>query len=580
MTTGNIFSSRVRILSLVVFAIMGVFVLRLFYLQVIQHDYYRDLASKEQTRQFTLTAKRGEIYAMDTDNQPVKLVMNQTIYTVFADPKIIDEPERVEEVMRRVAGGNVRDNMSDLVRRKETRYQVIATKISRKQAEMIKKEKLRGIGFNQETERVYPEGQLAAQLLGFVDASGTGRYGVEGYLNKQMTGQDGLLQTVTDIRDIPLTIGKNNIYKPAKDGENIVLTIDRNIQSYTEKALATGLERTGATDASAIVLDPQTGKVMAMANLPTYRPAEYSKVGNIALFNNDVISDPYEPGSVIKTLTVAAGLDKGVITPESKYVNTDYVKVGDRTVTNATKGQTGDITIQHALNWSLNTGMVHVARQLGGGNTINMAARTTMYDYFHNRMRLGESTGIELTGEAPGTLIAPDKPDGNEVRYSNMSFGQGMDPTMLQVASAFASIINGGTYYSPTVVQGTIDTEGNLVAAAQKPARANVISPAASSTVRTMVHDARNAFHGKSDRPGYYIGGKTGTSQTIVGGQYVFSQTIGTYLGFGGDETPRYVIMVRISGKNMELEGAKHAMPIFTDISNWMIDYLKLQPKG
>lgn len=574
--------SRPRILAILTLAVMAVFVVRLFYLQIIQHDHYVDQARKEQQKQWILPAKRGEIYAMD-GTTPVPLVLNETVYTVFADPKVIDEPQKVTELIKRVAGGNARSNLDELLGKKETRYQILATKVTRKQAEMMKEEGLRGIGFQEESQRVYPEGKLAAQTLGFVNAEGKGQYGLEAALNDRLTGLDGMLVSVTDVSNVPLTIGDKNIKEPAKDGDAIVTTVDRNIQSYTEKALAAGLKRTGATHGSVMIMDPQSGKVLAMANLPTYSPAEYNKVTDASVFNNATISAPYEPGSDVKALTMAVGLDKGVVTPTSTYNNTDYIKVEDRTITNATKGQTGNITFQHALNYSLNTGFVTVAQRLGDGKSINLQARNTMYDYFHNKFGLGELTGIELANEAKGTVIPPTDVDGGAVRYSNMAFGQGLDVTMVQVCAAFSTIINGGTYYAPTVIAGTLDPEtGVLKPAADKPSRQNVMSESASSQMRTMVHDARAAFHAAKDKKGYYTGGKTGTSQTIENGKYVNDQTIGTYLGFGGDsqKTPRYVIMVQVSGKHMNLEGGKHAMPIFTDISNWLLDYMKLQPKG
>lgn len=576
--------SRPRTLAIMTLVIMAVFVVRLFYLQVIRHDYYVAQANAEQLKQLVIPAKRGEIYAMD-GGTPVKMVLNETVYTVFADPKVVDEPQKMIDLIHRVAGGNARPDLDKLLAQKESRYQILATKVTRKQAEMMKQENLRGLGFQEETQRVYPEGKLAAQTLGFVNNEGVGQYGIEEAMNDQLTGRDGLLQSVTDVSNVPLTIGDKNINKPAKNGQNIVMTIDRNVQAYAEKALAAGLKRSGATNGSVMVMDPQSGKVMAMANLPTYNPADYAHVTNAAAFNNATVSAPYEPGSDVKTLTMTAGLDKGVVRPNSTYNNTDYIKVEDRTISNAEKGQTGNITFQHALNYSLNTGFVTVAERLGDGHNITRGARDIMYDYFHNKLHLGERTGIEVANEAKGIVIPPTDPDGGAVRYSNMAFGQGLDVTMVQVCAAFGTILNGGTYYTPTVLAGTIaDDDGTFVPAAPKPAQHNVISSSTSNAIRKMIHDARAAFYAGKDKHGYYIGGKTGTSQTIENGHYVDNQTVGTYLGFGGSNNspsgPKYVIMVQVSGKGMNLAGNKDAMPIFTDISNWMLDYMKLQPKG
>jgi cell division protein FtsI/penicillin-binding protein 2 len=572
--------SRTRILAIIVIGLMAVFVVRLFYLQIIKHDDYVVLARQEQVKRLTIPAKRGLIFAMDGD-KPVQLVMNETVYTLFADPHVVTDKSKIADVVRKVAGGNMRPNIEKLLDQKDSRYQILATKLTRQQAELVKKEKLTGVGFQETSQRVYPEGGLASQTLGFVNADNHGQYGVEEKLDDRLTGKDGLLQSVTDVSNVPLTIGNNNINTPAKNGENVVLTIDRNIQSYAEKALADGLQRTKAQKGSVIVMNPQNGQVMAMANLPTYKPAEYNKVQDGAAFNNGVVTSPYEPGSDIKTLTVATGIDKGVIEPTSTYNNTDYIKIEDRTITNATKGQTGTITMQTALNYSLNTGMVTVAERLGDGKGINLAARNTMYDYFHNHFGFGTKTGIEVAGEQPGIIISPSDPEGNAVRYSNMAFGQGMDLTMVQVASAFSSIMNGGTYYSPTVIAGKMsDDKSTFTAATAKPPRSGVVTAQTSDKIHAMVREARSKFYAGKDKPGYDIGGKTGTSQTLENGKYVDNQTDGTYLGYGGDTAPRYVIMVQVSGKNMNLQGGQDALPIFTDISNWMIDYLKLQPKG
>lgn len=571
--------SRSLLLAAVLLIVMAIFFTRLFYLQIIKHDEYVAQAAAEQIKPLIIPAKRGLVYAMDGDT-PVQLVMNQTVYTLFADPSMVTKPEKVLEVVRRVAGGNLRKNLEVLLAKKDTRYQILGTKLTRKQAEMIKRERLTGIGFQEMSQRVYPEGSLAAQTLGFVNAEGNGQYGIEEALNDRLTGHDGLLKSVTDVSGVPLTIGSQNINKPARNGDNIALTIDRNIQAYTEKALAAGLKRSGATSGSVVILNPQTGKVMAMANLPTFSPAEFTKVTDAAAFNNNVVTRPYEPGSDIKTFTMATGLDSGVIEPDSTYNNTDSITVEDRVIKNATKGHTGNITMQTGLNYSLNTSVVTVAQRLGDGQTITLDARKKLYDYFHNRFAFGTPTGIEVAGEQPGTIWSPDSQQGNAVRYSNMTFGQGMDLTMIQVAAAFSSLINGGTYYYPTLVNGVVDTSGTLQPAAPRAPRKGVISPKTSEKIHQMIHTARSTFYSAQDRPGYDVGGKTGTSQTIENGVYVDNQTIGTYLGYGGDSAPRYVIMVEVSGKGLNLQGNKDAMPIFTDISNWMIDYLKLQPKG
>lgn len=575
--------SRTKLLAILVIAIMAIFVARLFYIQVVRHGHYKAEARSGQMKQFVLRAERGEIYAMDGDN-PTKLVMNETVYTVWADPTQIKDRSKVESAVNRIAGGNTRSDFARYLNRKDTRYQVLATKVSRKQAELLKKENLAGVGFDAGTQRVYPEGQLASQVLGFVDAEGNGKYGFEQAGDKRLKGKDGMQKTVTDIRSVPLTIGDENIEIPADDGDDVVLSIDRNIQAKVESALQDAAKKTGAKQVSAIVMNPHNGQVIAMANMPTYDPTNISSIQDISLLNNPTIDHPYEVGSVSKTFTVAMGLDKRVIAPDSTFVNTDEVRVYDAVIRNASRGvKMGTITMQDALDWSLNTGMVTIARKIGGGNEINLSARKTMYDYLHNKFKLGSQTGIELAGEAPGTIISPDEVQGNAVRYSNMSFGQGMDLTMVQTAAGFGSVINGGTYYHPTVVAGKMSEDGEFQKTNVRLSEKGVITAEASSAARQMIHGAHIATYKQPDREGFYIGGKTGTSETIdpTTGKYRDNETIATYLGFGGSsaDDPSYVIMTTVSGGG-KFSGGVHAKPIFTDISNWLIDYLKLQPKG
>lgn len=571
--------SRSRILAAVILGVVAIFVLRLFYLQVIQYQHYVGLATQEQQSRFIIPASRGRIYAK-SGSTPVPMVMNEKVYTVFVDPVTITNKDKVVETMRKVAGGNMRTDFDKLLDKTDTRYQIIATKLTRVQADKIKNEGLHGVGFQEVSQRVYPEGSLGAQILGFVNNAGVGNYGVESYADKDLSGTDGLLQVVTDISNVPLTIGNNNIREPKKDGKDIVLTIDRNVQSQVEASLAAGLEKTGAKKGSAIVMDPRTGKILAMANLPTYNPAEYNKVEDVAVFNNNTISAPYEPGSDVKTFTLATGIDKNVVKASDTYNNTDSINIAGTSIGNATKGHTGIISFQTALTWSLNTGFVTIAQRLGDGQNITRGARDTMYEYFHNRFRLGQKTGVELANEASGTVIAPDEVQGNAFRYSNMAFGQGLDATLIQVASGFSALVNGGDYYKPTVVDGYMVNGEFQQNAAPTPLQASVVRKSTSDQIKTATHDARAYAFGYKDKQGYYVGGKTGTSQVSASGGYSSTETIGTYLGFGGGDETEYVIMVEVSGKDQVLQGARDALPIFTDISNWMIDYLKIHPKG
>lgn len=571
--------SRIEILGIITLFIMAAFIFRLFQLQVVEYGTYKALAEAGQTRKWVLPAERGEIY-MSSLSGPVRVVLNEAVYTVWVDPNVLNDASKakITEVMKREAGDKVRTDFTQYLEKSDTRYQVIARGVSYRQAEAIKKADIFGIGFEKGIQRVYPEGGLGSQVLGFVNDEGKGQYGIEGALNVQLSGTNGLLKTVADVRNVPLTIGSSNINVPAKNGDNIALTLDRSVQLQAERIIKDHTNKVGADKASMIVLDPSNGHVLAMANYPSYEPEDRATISDISVLNNPIVTTPLEAGSVIKSFTVATGINQGVINAGSTFYNSDSVQVGDRTITNAYKGKTGTITIQTALNWSLNTGMVNVLARLGGGS-INQQARDTLYDYFYNKFRFGKKTGIELAGESEGIIVSPQEEQGNAVRYSNMAFGQGMNVTMLQVAAGFSALVNGGVYYEPTIVAGTMQDGTLLMNKAKKSDQ--ILKKEAADATKVMIEEARQTFYAKQDKPGYSIGGKTGTSQVLKNGEYSFEETVATYVGFGGEvnKMPKYVIMVQMSGENMNLHGNKHAMPMFTDMSNWLIDYLKLQPK-
>ena len=327
-------SSRSRTLVILMCAIGAIFVVRLFWLQVIQHSYYDNEAMKEHTTKFTLPAQRGEIYAKDGSDKITPLVLNEASYLVYADPRYVTDVNKTADALRRIAGGNVVDNFENGLGNKSLQYTVLARQISQQQADLLEKEQLPGIGMQEQDKRVYPEGSLAAQVLGYVNNDGNGQYGIEQAMNGDLSGKAGLLKAVTDVRGIPLSVGGSNVQEPAQDGKNVVLSIDRNVQSYVEQALKDGLDKVHAKHGSVVVMDPTNGKVMAMANLPTFDPAEYYKQSDYGAFQNAVVTDPYEAGSVVKTFTMAAGLNEGVVTPTSTFNNTGSLTIDGATVRN------------------------------------------------------------------------------------------------------------------------------------------------------------------------------------------------------------------------------------------------------
>lgn len=559
-------------------------VARMYDLQIISHQKYVDLAMSQQTMQNTIFAKRGEIYMMDGDNT-TPVVMNEKVYTISVDPFLLrseggQELKEDEAKIDQLVQGYAVNTWDKVFANEASRYAVIAKNVPYERAKQIKEAKITGVYAQGSTKRVYPEGDLAAQVLGFVNADGKGQYGIEGSLNKELTGVNGILKTVKDVNNIPLTIGKNNVRVPAQDGKNVVLSIDRNIQKKTEDAIKTTIEKFHVTNASAVVMNPRNGQILAMAGTPTYNPAEYAKVTDARAFQTDVTMSAFNPASVCKTFALAAAVDSGVMTPETTYNNTELVTIDGWPIQNAIKGHTGNISMQEVLTYSLNTGSIQALRLLGGSETeITYQGKEKLYDYYYNRFGLGKYTGIELA-ESKGTVIPPTDIDGTNARYANMTFGQSLDLTMIQVATAFSAVVNGGDYYTPTLVAGEIKN-GEFVRDTLKERDHQAIESSTSETMRKMLHTARLVFPNvKYYDEGVYVGGKTGTAQVVKNGKYTFDETIATYIGYGArSETdyPEYVIMTKVWEDNRRLDGGMNAKPIFDEISQFMVNYLKMR---
>jgi len=565
----------VWVMTLLVFAII---VVRLFQLQIIEHEKWLSMAESGTMRQLVIPARRGEIYARDgRDLAP--LVLNQTVWSVFLDPVVVSNGDRVKQILEENAKSKILPNLDiDAVLadgERGVRYRVVARGLNFDEAQAIKDANLAGVGLTRSVRRTYPNESLASQTLGFVNMDGEGQYGVEGAWDEQLRGVDGELRTVTDVNNIPLTLGGENIRVPAVDGKNIVLSLDINIQAMVEKILASQLNAISEKAVgSAVVLDPRDGRILAMTGYPSFDPSEFWNVQDARVFSNPVLTGLYEPGSVIKPFTMGVGINTGTVSTFDTFHNTDSVQVADATIRNLFRGRTGHITYQVAMDFSLNTGMVEILRLLGGGRGVgNLAGREVMYDYFHNKFGFGMSMDLGLPNSR-GTLHAPQSEFGGPVQYANMSFGQGMSATPLQVAGAFGGLIGDGTIRRPWVIEGFLeDGEVNIT---NEIVTKEAVSEATAREVREMMVRGRGTIFGNID--GWTLGGKTGTSETIdEDGNYTGDTTDASYIGFGarnGDE-PRFVIMTHVREQGNNLQGGQHAQPIFFEIAQFLSMYLR-----
>lgn len=562
-----------------VLAVLALFIIRLFYLQVIRHDYYQTQALSGQLKQYSIPAERGLIRAHDGE-AVVPLVLNEKLYTLFADPVYIKNSSEVAMKLAQVTGANAND-YKKLLEAKKTRYVVLAKKLSKRKHEALDQLKLKGIGTREETYRTYPQGNLAAQVLGFVNDEGSGRYGVEQYLDTELKGKDGLLKAITDASGVPLVSNRSNIQIDPTAGKDVVLTIEIAMQRQLEDILKQGLDNAQSQSGSAIVLDPNSGAIKAVANYPTYNPAEYFKEKNIANFSNAAFSSPLEPGSVMKPLTAAAALNQGVVSADSTYYDSSYFSIDGYKITNIEEdGGAGVRSVRDILQLSLNTGAVWLLKQMGGG-ALNAKARTTWHNYMVGHYNFGKNTGVE-SYEVPGIIPNPLSGDGLGIQYANSSFGQGMTVTPLQLAAAFSSVVNGGKYYRPHLVDKYIDADAKASDVQPVVASRNVVKPDVSSTIRSLMDYVVQKNNRPAVRDGYEVGGKTGTAQIAKpGGGYYEDRYNGMYAGFVGGNKPQYVIVVRVNEPHIAgYAGSKAAAPIFASISNMLINNFNIVPRN
>ena len=577
-------SHRIKILKNVVLIALGIILLRLFFIQIIEHNVWVAKADEAHTLLETITAKRGEIYMMDED-EPVAVALNQTTYQIIIDPAVT-EKEGIKRALETYAKDYIAVNIDDIYNTEGLRYSIVAKNVPREAADKIAAENLGAIWFKKNNQRVYPEGDLASGLLGFVNADGLGQYGVEGSLNDSLSGKDGLLKATADVNKVALSIGKDNVKIPAEDGKNVVLSVDRGLQKGVEEIAVDAINNTAATNASVLIMDPNTGEVLTMANLPNYNPSDYGNVKDASAYINYTTEVPYEPASICKSFAFSAALNEGAMTADTTYFNEGYTTVDGWKIQNAEQRASiyGTINMKTALYWSLNTGSIQALRLLGGSaSEITQQGREKLYDYYYNKFRLGQISGIELI-EAEGFIPDPNEGWGRDSVYANMTFGQNLGITMIQTATAFSAVVNGGYYRTPFIVKGTMEN-GELVEKSHTEAiEDKILSDETSAAMRDMLIYNRNyKVRGGIDKPGYAIGGKSGTAQVVRNGAYddTFAELVGSYIGFVGPEgeLPKYVIMVKMWGEGQSIESGD-AMNLFDKISNYAINYLKIPPKA
>lgn len=578
---------RVRVWYALLLVVFGVFALRLFYLQVIRHDYYKRVARSDQIREYEVTAERGVISAR-LGSRVVPLVVNQKLYTVFADPSMIENPQAVAADVAPLLGME-KEKVVRLLQTKDTRYVVLKKRVDAAKNKQLLALKHAGIATQQQHYRTYPQGTTAAQVLGFVNDEGKGNYGLEQALDADLAGKAGRLKAVTDVNGIPLAANADNLLTQPQPGKDVTLTLDLGMQRQVEQIVRKGQEKFRSKNVSAVVLETNTGAVKAMANYPTFDPAHYGDVEDATVLQNYAVAHPIEPGSITKVFSTAAGLDSGAIRPDSSYNDPGSWTIDGAKVVNVAEGTgSGPQTVKSLLNKSLNTGATWVLMQMGGGK-LNEKGRQTLHHYYSDKYGLGQATGIEQGYEGSGYLMGPeDKDNGINITYANMSFGQAYSASALQMAAALSAIVNGGTYYRPHLVDTLTAPGEQATPKTPEPVRTGVVSPGTSQAMVALLDyvteaHAREGFPYMEFGAQYSVGGKTGTAQIAnEGGGYRDDAFNGTFMGYVGGDRPQYTIVVyNIEPKGYAgFAGAQTGQPLFAEIAHMLIQNYNVTPKN
>lgn len=558
--------NRIPVLVAVFVIVAVAIVLRLFYLQVIRHDYYFGLAANQHLSKDTIPAKRGKIFAMDTlSDEPYLIATNQSLDLVYVNPKEIKDKEKVATALASALDmkkEEILEKISD-----DKSYVPIKRKVTKSQSDKVKRAKLAGVGAFSENWRYYPEGSFASSILGFVNNENKGNYGLEEKFNELLSGTPGQLKEETDSLGIKIAFG-NNVLKSPKDGQDIYLTIDRYVQQKAESILNDSVKKFSAKGGTVIVMEPETGKILALANNPTFDPNKYSEVKDYEIFKNKAVSDTYEPGSIFKVITLGAGVDAGKITPDTLFTDTGSITLDGHKIMNSDKKAHGVCTMTKVLEESLNTGTTWVGQQLG---------KDKFYEYL-KKFGFGELTNIDLPGEVEGVVYPPKAL--NDHGYATMSFGQSISTTPIQMLSSFATVANKGKMMQPFVVSAKTNDKGKKEETKPREVTTVMSENASNDLIKMMVSVTVNGHGKQAQVKGYQVAGKTGTAQVVKkdGTGYEEGKNIGSFVGFAPAYDAKFVVLAKVDEPKNVAWAESTAAPIVGQMLDFLLKYYQVPP--
>jgi cell division protein FtsI/penicillin-binding protein 2 len=529
---------------------------RLIYVQLLNHEYWEAIAQGQQKSLVEVQGDRGEVFFQDMTG----LAINQNFPLIYAVPNEIKNKDEAADMLSLVLEMD-KDSILEKLK-KDSFYEVLKKKLTTDEVNNVTNLKLTGIYLTNEKGRYYPFSNLASQVVGFLGGNGQGQYGIEGYYDDMLRGKKEAKELEAGPAGLLPTAQSTD---SSSKGADLVLTLDYNIQFMAEQLLKSAAENLQFEEGEILVMDPNSGKILALADFPDFNPNQYSAVKDLGIFQDSSIQKIFEPGSVFKPITMAAALDQGKITPETKFTDTGSVKIGGHTIANFGQKTWGERTMTEVLEWSINTGAVFAEQQLD---------HSVFLDYIE-KFGFFDKTGIDLQSEISSQNQELKK--GYEVNFATAAFGQGIEMTSIQLARAFCAIANGGKLLRPYIVEKIVEN-GKTTETQPEIQNPSVISQkTASQLTLMMVNVVQNGYGKLAGVQGYYIAGKTGTAQVPEKGTYSPDKTIQSFIGFGPALDPRFLIFVKFC--NPKAQTAEYsAAPVFGELAKYIIDYWKIPP--
>jgi cell division protein FtsI (penicillin-binding protein 3) len=530
----------------------GGIVARLGMLQVHDNSALTRLGLDERIHTFDIPAERGSI--LDRTGTPLALTLDGR--DVYADPSlvtdVVGEARQIADTLG-LKPGAVRTALSA-----PGTFAYVARQVALDAAARLEALRLPGIGFLPAPKRAYPAGSLAAQVLGFVGVDGTGLAGLESEYESRLAGRPGERTAELSANGLPIASGIDDLTAPTP-GQTLVSTIDRQMQYQSQRFLAAAVKSNGAKDGTIVVMDPATGDILAMASYPWFDPNHFA-TANPDTWRNRAVTDTFEPGSVNKTITAAAALDTGAVSPARTFEVPAAVRVGQYTIHDSHAHPVEKMTLGDIIAASSNVGATMVASHVGSARLSSYMAR---FGY-------GRPTGVGFPGEAAG--VVPPLSQWTDVTRATSSYGQGISVTPLQMAAVYATIANGGTWVQPRLVRGT-QQGGTFHPAPPSPTRRVVRPGTAAMVTRMLAYVVADGTGVNAQIPGYQVAGKTGTARKVDAAGHYVNRYMASFVGFLPAAAPKLVIAVTID-QPATVYGGVAAAPVFQEVARYAIQRL------